>query len=116
MIDKGTSRHTSQQRMILICSRLRVQPDFRGGSGDRGGHEDGLRSMLRLLSKSPIGTALRNQWKSRVRYRTDGDLAIDINIPGRTVKPAAIGGRYWLFVATGTSGRRAAVLLRLVAS
>jgi transposase len=72
-----------------------------------------------VLPKSPIGAAFRytlNQWEALGRYCEDGDLAIDNNVSERTVKPAALGRKNWLFVASETGGRRAAVLFGLVAS
>jgi transposase len=72
-----------------------------------------------VLPKSPIGEALRytqNQWEALERYTTDGDLAIDNNLSERTVKIAALGRKNWLFVGSPKAGRRAAVLLSLVAS
>ncbi len=72
-----------------------------------------------VLPKSPIGEALRytqNQWEALKRYTTDGDLSIDNNLSERTVKIAALGRKNWLFVGSPKGGRRAAVLLSLVAS
>ncbi|MBA3313059.1 MAG: IS66 family transposase, partial [Planctomycetaceae bacterium] len=72
-----------------------------------------------VLPKSPIGEALRytqNQWEALQRYTTDGDLSIDNNLSERTVKIAALGRKNWLFVGSPKGGRRAAVLLSLVAS
>ena len=72
-----------------------------------------------VLPKSPIGEALRytqNQWEALERYTTDGDLSIDNNLSERTVKIAALGRKNWMFVGSPKGGRRAAVLLSLVAS
>lgn len=72
-----------------------------------------------VLPKSPIGEALRytqNQWQALERYTTDGDLSIDNNLSERTVKIAALGRKNWMFVGSPKGGRRAAVLLSLVAS
>ena len=72
-----------------------------------------------VLPKSPIGEALRytqNQWQALERYTTDGDLSIDNNLSERTVKIAALGRKNWIFVGSPKGGRRAAVLLSLVAS
>lgn len=72
-----------------------------------------------VLPKSPIGEALRytrNQWEALQRYTTDGDLSIDNNLSERTVKIAALGRKNWIFVGSPKGGRRAAVLLSLVAS
>jgi transposase len=73
----------------------------------------------RVLPKSPVGQALGytlNQWDALQRYTEDGWLAIDNNISERTVKLCAIGRKNWLFVASQTGGRRAAILFSLIAS
>jgi transposase len=72
-----------------------------------------------VVPKSPIGQAMTytlNQWDALRRYTEDGALAIDNNISERTVKIPAIGRKNWLFVASQTGGRRAAILFSLVAS
>jgi transposase len=72
-----------------------------------------------VLPKSPIGEAFRytlNQWAALQVYLSDGDLAIDNNVAEQAMKIPAIGRKNWLFVATATGGRRAAILLSLVAS
>lgn len=72
-----------------------------------------------LLPQSLIGKAqtyTRNQWTALQRYLEDGDLSIDNNLSERTVKPVAIGRKNWLFVGSPIAGRRAAVLMSLVAS
>lgn len=73
----------------------------------------------RLLPKSPIGHAATytlKQWKALQRYTEDGELTIDNNLSERTVKMQAIGRKNWLFVASHTGGRRAAILYSLIAS
>jgi transposase len=72
-----------------------------------------------FLPKSVIGKAAtytRNQWEALNRYIKDGDLSIDNNAAERAMKPVAIGRKNWLFVGSVPAGRRAAVLLSLVAS
>lgn len=72
-----------------------------------------------LLPKSLIGKAAvytRNQWTALNRYLQDGDLSIDNNISERCVKPVAIGRKNWLFVGSAAAGRRAAILMSLIAS
>ena len=71
------------------------------------------------LPKSPIGQAVTyalNQWPALLRYCEDGELTIDNNVSERTMKMPALGRKNWLFVASRTGGRRAAILLSLVAS
>lgn len=73
----------------------------------------------RVLPKSPIGEAFTytlNQWAALLRYTEDGALAIDNNIAEQTLKLCAIGRKNWLFVASLTGGRRAAILFSLIAS
>jgi transposase len=73
----------------------------------------------RVLPKSPIGEAFTytlNQWAALLRYTEHGALAIDNNIAERTLKLCAIGRKNWLFVASLTGGRRAAILFSLIAS
>jgi transposase len=70
------------------------------------------------LPKSPIGQAVTyalNQWGALVRYCEDGELTLDNNVSERAVKIPALGRKNWLFVATRTGGRRAAILFSLVA-
>ena len=65
------------------------------------------------------GQAVRyalNQWPALLRYCGDGELTIDNNVSERTMKMPALGRKNWLFVASRTGGRRAAILLSLVAS
>lgn len=72
-----------------------------------------------VLPKSPIGKAVtytRNQWEALCRYTDDGDLAIDNNLAERAMKIPALGRKNWLFVASESGGRRAAILFSLVAS
>ena len=72
-----------------------------------------------VLPKSPIGEAFTytlNHWTALVRYTEDGTLAIDNNVAERTLKVCAIGRKNWLFVASLTGGRRAAILFSLIAS
>ena len=72
-----------------------------------------------FLPKSVIGQAATytlNQWEALTRYIDDGDLSIDNNAAERAMKPVAIGRKNWLFVGSPLAGRRAAVLMTLIAS
>lgn len=74
---------------------------------------------VHVLPKSPIAQAMTytlNQWTALNRYCQDGALSIDNNLSERTVKIPALGRKNWLFVASPAGGRRAAILLSLVAS
>jgi len=72
-----------------------------------------------FLPKSLIGQAATytlNQWDALNRYVEDGRLSIDNNSAERAMKPVAIGRKNWLFVGSRAAGRRAAILLSLVAT
>jgi transposase len=78
-----------------------------------------LLADFRAWPKSPIGQAATyafNQWAALVRYCEDGELTIDNNASERAVKIPALGRKNWLFVASRTGGRRAAILFSLIAS
>lgn len=71
------------------------------------------------LPKSPIGQAIAyaiSNWDALARYPEQGYLAIDNNLAERTLRPAAIGRKNWLFVGNDQGGRTAAVLFTLMAS
>ena len=73
----------------------------------------------RVLPKSQIGEAFTytlNQWKALCRYTEDGALSIDNNLAERMVKLPAILRKNALFVGSETGGRRAAILLSVIAS
>lgn len=73
----------------------------------------------KFLPKSVIGQAATytlNQWDALNRYLEDGDLSIDNNAAERAMKPVAIGRKNWLFVGSPLAGRRAAILMTLIAS
>ena len=73
----------------------------------------------KFLPKSKIGKAAtytRNQWVALNRYVQDGDLSIDNNFAERAMRPIAIGRKNWLFVGSNAAGKRAGVLMSLVAS
>jgi hypothetical protein len=72
-----------------------------------------------VLPKSPIGQAFTytlNQWQALCRYTEDGALAIDNNLAERMMKHPAILRKNSLFVGSEEGGRRAAILLSLIAS
>ena len=72
-----------------------------------------------FLPKSLIGKAATytiNQWNALNGYLEDGDLSIDNNAAERAMKPVAIGRKNWLFVGSPATGRRAAILMSLIAS
>lgn len=73
----------------------------------------------RALPKSPIGQAIsyaRSNWAALCRYTEQGHLAIDNNLSERTLRPAAIGRKNWLFVGNDQGGHTAAVFFTMVAS
>lgn len=71
------------------------------------------------LPKSPIGQAVSyalSNWLALCRYTEQGYLAIDNNLSERTLRPAAIGRKNWMFLGNDQGGRTAAVLFTMVAS
>lgn len=71
------------------------------------------------LPKSPLGQAIgyaRSNWQALVRYPEQGYLAIDNNLAERTLRPAAIGRKNWLFAGNDQGGHTAAVLFTTIAS
>jgi hypothetical protein len=71
------------------------------------------------LPKSPIGQAIGyalSNWAALSRYPERGYLAIDNNLAERTLRPAAIGRKNWLFAGNDRGGATAAVLFTMVAS
>jgi hypothetical protein len=79
---------------------------------------DGLGEWLRarraeVLPKSPVVQAVAytsNNWAALNRYLDDGDLAIDNNLAGRTIRPVEVGRKNRLFAGSDRGGRTAAVL------
>jgi transposase len=74
---------------------------------------------LRPLPKSPLGQATAytlSNWDALCRYTEQGFLAIDNNTSERTLRPAAIGRKNWLFVGGDQGGQTAAVLFTMIAS
>jgi hypothetical protein len=73
--------------------------------------------QTKVLPKSSLGTAigyLRNNWEALVRYREQGDLAIDNNLSERTLRAVAVGRNNWGVVGSEKGGRTAAVLYSVV--
>lgn len=73
----------------------------------------------RALPKSQYGKAIGyagNQWESLRRYVEDGRLGIDNNTSERTLRPAAIGRKNWLFFGSDRGGETAAICLSILAS
>jgi transposase len=72
-----------------------------------------------FLPKSLSGKAATytlNQWTALNRYLEHGDLSIDNNASERAMRPVAIGRKNWLFVGSHQAGRRASVLMTLIAT
>jgi hypothetical protein len=103
-VDVETRRAARRERALPLLAEFRAWLDA---------------DCADCLPKSPIGQAVAyalNQWSALVRYCDDGELTIDNNASERAVKIPALGRKNWLFVATRTGGRRAAILFSLVAS
>ena len=110
-IERNCANCTAEQRYAVRQTHaLPILAQFKTWLDEQGS---------RVLPKSPIGEAFTytlNQWAALLRYTEDGALAIDNNVAERTLKLCAIGRRNWLFVASQTGGRRAAILFSLIAS
>jgi transposase len=108
--DQLTERTAKERHAARQQYALPILTEFRGWID---------KQLPAVLPKSPLAAAIiytTNQWKALVRYVEDADLLIDNNISERTVKIPAIGRKNWLFVASETGGRRAAILFSLIAS
>jgi len=72
-----------------------------------------------VLPKGPLGKAIAyatSNWTALTRYVDHGHLAIDNNAAERALRGVAVGRKNWLFAGNVESGRRAAVLMTLVAT
>ncbi len=71
------------------------------------------------LPRSALGEAIDytlGQWKSLMRYTTDGRLPIDNNLAENAIRPIALGRKNWLFVGSENGGHTAAVLMSFCAT
>jgi transposase len=72
-----------------------------------------------VLPKGPLGRAIayaQGNWRALTRYLEQGFLAIDNNAAERALRGVAVGRKNWLFAGSAEAGRRAAVLMTLVAT
>lgn len=72
-----------------------------------------------VLPKSPFGKAVayvRGNWTALTRHLEHGFLAIDNNAAERAMRPVAVGRKNWMFAGNEESGRKAAVLMSVVAT
>ena len=72
-----------------------------------------------FLPKNLTGKATTdtlNQWEALNRDLEDALLSIDNNASERAMRPVAIGRKNGMFVGSMPAGRRAAVLMTLIAS
>lgn len=73
----------------------------------------------RARPSSNLRTACRyaiNQWPTLLHYLDDGRIPIDNNQVENRMRPVAVGRKNWLFAGSDESGKRAAVLLTVLAS
>ncbi|HEX5828617.1 MAG TPA: IS66 family transposase [Candidatus Limnocylindrales bacterium] len=71
------------------------------------------------LPKGPLGQAIAYataNWAALQRYLEHGFLDIDNNEAERALRGVAVGRKNWLFAGSAEAGRRAAVLMTLVAT
>ncbi len=57
-----------------------------------------------------------NQWPTLLHYLDDGRIPIDNNQVENRMRPVGIGRKNWLFAGSDASGKRAAILLTVLAS
>ena len=110
-VEDAVKDRSPEERCALRAEQSRpIMAEFRSWLDEQQPH---------VLPKSPIGESFRytlNQWDALQVYLQDGDLSIDNNVSERMMKIPALGRKNWLFVASTTGGRRAAILMSLVAS
>jgi transposase len=76
-------------------------------------------AAAKVLPKGPLGQAIayaRSNWPALQRYLEHGYLDIDNNEAERALRGVAVGRKNWLFAGSAEAGRRAAVLMTLVAT
>jgi transposase len=70
-----------------------------------------------VLPKSAMGGALAysiKRWKELMTYTTDGKLQIDNNAVERSIRPAAVGRKNYLFCGSHEAAQRSAMLYSLM--
>jgi transposase len=71
------------------------------------------REQPAVLPKSPEGAAISctlSNWGALARYCDDGDLEIDNNSAGRSLRGISVGRKNWTFLGSDEGGRKAAIL------
>jgi hypothetical protein len=128
-----TAGRVAHEALARIGQLYALEREFKGANDDQRQAARGQRAApllesfrqwldneaARALPKSPIGQAVsytRANWQALCRYTEQGYLAIDNNTSERTLRPAAIGRKNWLFVGNDQGGRTAAVLFTMIAS
>jgi len=56
------------------------------------------------------------RWQALIRYANSGDLPIDNNPAENAIRPIALGRKNWLFIGSESAGKRAAVIMSLLAT
>jgi len=56
------------------------------------------------------------RWQALIRYANSGDLPIDNNPVENAIRPIALGRKNWLFIGSESAGKRAAVIMSLLAT
>ena len=82
-------------------------------------HQYLLELQPEVLPKTPSGAAVRyalNQWEALTRFLEDGELEMDNGTTERANRDIALGRGNWIFFASDSGGKTAAVLRSFVAS
>ncbi len=85
---------------------------------------DALHDWLRALHSQVLGnsgtdkalTYCLKRWPALARYAEDGRYPIDNNPIENAIRPVALGRKNWLFTGSDSAGRRAAVIMSLLAT
>jgi len=67
------------------------------------------------ISAKAVNYTLK-RWSSLIRYANSGDLPIDNNPAENAIRPIALGRKNWLFIGSESAGKRAAVIMSLLAT
>ena len=125
---QGSEPRLATEILVLIARLYRIEEDHKHSAAEerlnaRQKHsvkildkikgkllEQSMTVLPRSEQGEAIGYSLR-QWKSLIRYTTDGRLPIDNNPAEQSIRPIALGRKNWLFVGSENGGHTAAVLM-----
>ena len=67
------------------------------------------------ISAKAVNYTLK-RWQALIRYARSGHLPIDNNPAENAIRPIALGRKNWLFIGSESAGKRAAVIMSLLAT